>query len=129
MPATKTMAPELTWNEDWMLGARTARPALQVVECDDDGQDDERRSPVLAQSLAQMSLLAGARQHVLGEEDLLRVERRLRSRAASATRRARSAVLPTTAGSRSSAAAASFVTTYRRCPVHPHGVAQSRRLG
>ena len=28
MPATNVIAPVLTWNEDWMLGARTASPEL-----------------------------------------------------------------------------------------------------
>ena len=47
--------------------------ALQVVERDDDGQDDERPSPGLAQTLAQRHcLLAGPRQHVLRKQDILR---------------------------------------------------------
>ena len=74
IPATKTMTPELDVEGRLDVGRQDGEPrALQVVEGDDDGQDDEGRVPGLAQALAQRDvLLARSRQEVLGEQHLRR---------------------------------------------------------
>ena len=72
MPATKVMAPVETWNEDWMLGERTASPELcRLSSVTMMARTMKARAPaVRSPSRSDDLLLARSRQHVLGEQDL-----------------------------------------------------------